>query len=121
MVVIVSDLLYLSQDPVDLGWRPFVKTWLNRLPREMPESGKNHLQALFFHAIDKGVRFMRKHSRFLFLPVPEMSVIATLCNVLNAYISFLKDNGGFGSAGEVITACDLRETVCFVSARILFV
>ncbi|XP_070181014.1 dynein axonemal heavy chain 6-like [Littorina saxatilis] len=96
----ISRCAMVYMDPVDLGWRPFVKTWLNRLPREMPESGKNHLQALFFHAIDKGVRFMRKHSRFLFLPVPEMSVIATLCNVLNAYISFLKDNGGFGSADK---------------------
>ncbi|KAL8598268.1 hypothetical protein ACOMHN_035218 [Nucella lapillus] len=93
----ISRCAMVYMDPVDLGWRPFVKTWLSRLPREIPNSAKSHLQALFFHAVDKGLRFLEHHARFLFLPVPQLSVIACLCNIIHAYISFLKDHGGFGS------------------------
>ncbi|KAK7488391.1 hypothetical protein BaRGS_00020365, partial [Batillaria attramentaria] len=90
----ISRCAMVYMDPVDLGWKPYVKTWLNRLPRDMPDSGKNHLQALFFHAIDRGLRFLQHHSRFLFLPAPEMSIIACLCNIMNAYIDFLKETWG---------------------------
>lgn len=93
----ISRCAMVYMDPVDLGWRPFVKTWLNRLPRDMPESARNHLQALFSHSIDRGLRFLQHHSRFRFLPVPDMCVVACLCNILNAYVNFLKEHGGFGN------------------------
>jgi dynein heavy chain len=43
----ISRCAMVYMDPVDLGWRPFVKTWLNKLPRDMPESANNHLQVLY--------------------------------------------------------------------------
>lgn len=66
----------------------------------MPESGKNHLQTLFSHAIDKGLRFLQQHSRFLFIPTPENSIITCLCSILGAYIDFLSSHGGFGNPGK---------------------
>lgn len=100
---------------MDLGWRPFVKTWLSHLPREMPDSGKTHLQALFFHAVDKGLRFLKHHSQFLFLPAPEMSIISCLCNILSAYIDFIGSHGGFGNAGNCpwsdIVWCEIASKV----------
>lgn len=51
----VYTLHCVFQDPVDLGWQPYVKTWLQRLPRELPEAAKQHLWALFEYSIEKGV------------------------------------------------------------------
>ncbi|KAH3851244.1 hypothetical protein DPMN_093724, partial [Dreissena polymorpha] len=93
----VSRCAMVYMDPVDLGWKPFVKTWIQRLPREMPDSGKRHLQALFDYSIDKGLRFFKKHQKFQCVPAPEMSLISCLCHILSAFLDFMSKNGGFGS------------------------
>ena len=90
------------QDPVDLGWHPYVKTWLQRLPRDIPESGKQHLSALFDHAVDKGLKFTRQYAKFQMLPTPELSIIQCLCNILAAFFDFMVKNGGFGNPGQFV-------------------
>lgn len=99
----------LFQDPVDLGWRPYVKTWLQKLPREMPDSGRQHLQQLFDFAIEKGLKFIRKHSRFLMMEVPEMCYIMTLCNIMSSFLDFLSKHGGFGAPGKFFFSLCLIE------------
>ncbi|KAF6034189.1 DNAH14 [Bugula neritina] len=49
----ISRCAMVYMDPVDLGWQPYVKTWLQRLPRELPEAAKQHLWALFEYSIEK--------------------------------------------------------------------
>ncbi|OWF46435.1 Dynein heavy chain 6, axonemal [Mizuhopecten yessoensis] len=93
----ISRCAMVYMDPVDLGWKPFVKTWLSRLPREMPESGKRYLQDMFDHAIEKGLRFARKYVRFQSIPAPEMCLISCLCHILSAFLDFMAKNGGFGT------------------------
>ena len=83
-----------------MGWRPYVKTWIQRLPREIPESGKVHIQALFDHCIDRGMAFIKLYNKWQMVPAPEMSFIMSLCNILSAFIDFMAKNGGFGSAGK---------------------
>lgn len=80
-----------------------MKTWLQKLPREMPDSGRQHLQQLFDFAIEKGLKFIRKHSRFLMMEVPEMCYIMTLCNILSSFLDFLSKHGGFGAPGKKIS------------------
>ena len=89
----------IFQDPVDLGWKPYVKTWLNKLPRDLPESGKNFLQALFDSSMDKGLAFLHKYREHQAVEVPAMSIVGTLCHILSAYITFLGGHGGYGAAG----------------------
>lgn len=92
---------FYTQDPVDLGWQPYVKTWLGRLPKEMPDSGKKHLMALFDYSIEKGLKFIKKHVRFQPIAAPDLSTIMTLCNILTAYFDFMLKHGGFGNPGSV--------------------
>ena len=91
------------QDPVDLGWKPTVRTWLQRLPKDMPDTGKHHLQALFDHAIDRGFQFLEQYSKHLMVPTPALSVIACLCNILAAFFDFMAKNGGFGLFGILLS------------------
>lgn len=77
-----------------------MKTWLQKLPREMPDSGRQHLQQLFDFAIEKGLKFIRRHSRFLMMEVPEMCYIMTLCNIMSSFLDFLSKHGGFGAPGK---------------------
>ncbi|XP_069117336.1 dynein axonemal heavy chain 6-like isoform X3 [Argopecten irradians] len=93
----ISRCAMVYMDPVDLGWKPFVKTWLSRLPREMPESGKRYLQDMFDHTIEKGLRFARKYIRFQSIPAPEMCLVSCLCHILSAFLDFMAKNGGFGA------------------------
>ncbi|XP_041352994.1 dynein heavy chain 6, axonemal-like isoform X2 [Gigantopelta aegis] len=93
----ISRCAMVYMDPVDLGWRPSVKTWLQHLPRDLPDSGKQHLQALFEHSIEKGLAFLRKYKHFQMITVPELSIVSSLCHILMAYLDFISKNGGFGN------------------------
>ncbi|KAK2187821.1 hypothetical protein NP493_153g03009 [Ridgeia piscesae] len=94
----ISRCAMVYMDPVDLGWRPYVKTWLQRLPKEMPESAREHLLGLFELSVDKGMTFIRQNRKYLMLDVPELSLVMCLCSLLQAFFQFLLLNGGFGSA-----------------------
>lgn len=99
----ISRCAMVYMDPVDLGWKPYVKTWIQRLSREMPDSGKRHLQALFDYSIDKGLRFFNKHSKYQCVPAPELSLIACLCHILSAFFEFMSKHSGFGNPDKVPT------------------
>nr|KAI8735296.1 dynein heavy chain 6; axonemal-like [Biomphalaria glabrata] len=96
----VSRCAMVYMDPVDLGWRPYVKTWLNRLSRDFPESGKHFLQSLFESSIDKGLNFLHKYKEHQAIIAPDLSIIATLCHILAAYLEFMTSHGGFGTLDE---------------------
>ena len=87
---------------MDLGWRPYVRTWLQRLPRDMPDSGRQHLNLLFEHALDRGLEFVHHHSKHLLIPTPDHSFVMCLCNILAAFLDFMGKNGGFGIPGQFL-------------------
>ncbi|ESO83512.1 hypothetical protein LOTGIDRAFT_133247 [Lottia gigantea] len=96
----ISRCAMVYMDPVDLGWQPFVKSWLyTALPKELPDSGKSHLLKLFEHSIDKGLKFLKKYQKFQTIMVPEMSIVSTLCHLLSAYFDYMSKHGGFGNPG----------------------
>ncbi|XP_023930267.1 dynein heavy chain 6, axonemal [Lingula anatina] len=98
----ISRCAMVYMDPVDLGWKPYVKTWLQRLPKEIPESGKHHLQALFDHTVEKGLEFMLQHQKFQSVPVPAMSMVNCLCSILMSFFDFMSKNGGFGDPDKEV-------------------
>ncbi|XP_038073413.1 dynein heavy chain 6, axonemal-like isoform X3 [Patiria miniata] len=91
-------MVYL--DPVDLGWRPYVRTWLSKLPRDIPESGKRHLHELFEKSLDKGLEFTSCYTAYQIVAATDMSIVAMLCHLLHAFLEFLGKNGGYGSPDE---------------------
>ncbi|XP_077989551.1 dynein axonemal heavy chain 6-like [Glandiceps talaboti] len=96
----ISRCAMVYMDPVDLGWKPYVQTWISRLSREIPLSGKQHLLALCEKSIDAGMAFIQKYYKYQHVPVPAMSIITTLCNLLDAFLEFLATHGGYGHLEE---------------------
>ena len=88
------------QDPVELGWKPYVRTWLNRVPKEMGETGRKHLEQLFNHSVERGLRFLHQNAAHQMVPAPDMAIVMCLCNIMAAFFEFMAKHGGFGAAGE---------------------
>lgn len=54
-------MVYL--DPGDLGWRPYVQTWMKRqMPSKMADATRGYLLGLFDSYIDPGLKFLRKQT-----------------------------------------------------------
>lgn len=57
---------------------------------------------LFCLSIDSGKEFIEKKSKLLQLPVTYLSVVQTLCRLLEAFFKFMNFNGGFGDDTEQV-------------------
>ncbi|XP_072106568.1 dynein axonemal heavy chain 6-like, partial [Mobula birostris] len=93
----ISRCAMVYMDPVDLGWQPYVRTWLAKLPEQLPQGGRECLQTLFDKSMSAGLRFVRKWRQLCQFNVPELGIVMTLCRILQALLDFLSRNGGFGA------------------------
>ncbi|XP_075255484.1 dynein axonemal heavy chain 6-like isoform X3 [Convolutriloba macropyga] len=92
----ISRCAMVYMDPIDLGWKPYVATWLKKLPKQFPPKGQEFLNGMFDHFLEAGLKFVRSRSTDQHIRAPELSMVKTLCTLLEAYIEFLRYNGGFG-------------------------
>ena len=54
-------MVYL--DPGDLGWRPYVQTWMQtQMPSKITSATKDYLLGLFDAFVDVGLKFIRKQA-----------------------------------------------------------
>jgi dynein heavy chain len=82
----VSRLGVVYMTPADLGWQPFVRTWLAReLPAAMPPALREHVFALFAATLDEGLAF-RRASCSEPIPSTDTQTAASLCRLLTAMI-----------------------------------
>ncbi|XP_069810836.1 dynein axonemal heavy chain 14 isoform X3 [Dendropsophus ebraccatus] len=96
----VSRCAMVYMDPVDLGWQPFVKTWLTQISTRVPTVGVQYLTSLLDKSVDDGIRFIHKHKGCLMFPVQDLTLVMNLCKILEAFIDFMSGNGGFGQIGD---------------------
>lgn len=87
---------FCCQDPVDLGWEPYVKSWLAKTSKIMSPSGVDCLELLINISVKDGLQFIKKHQKFLPFPVQDITIVTTLCRILDAFFEFMGKNGGFG-------------------------
>uniref|UniRef100_H2YVQ5 AAA+ ATPase domain-containing protein n=1 Tax=Ciona savignyi TaxID=51511 RepID=H2YVQ5_CIOSA len=90
----ISRCAMVYMDPVKLGWKPYVKSWIKRLPKDLPQSGRDHLWDLFELSIETGLQLLEKRLKLQHIPVPQLSVVQTLCRILQVLIGFMNKNGG---------------------------
>ncbi|KAL2609519.1 hypothetical protein R1flu_028092 [Riccia fluitans] len=68
--------------PEELGWRPYVKSWLERFPKEigisLPTACRDYIQGLFHEWMDIGLNFLRK-SLLETIPSVNINIVTTLC------------------------------------------
>lgn len=111
----ISRCAMVYTDPVELGWQPYVRTWLQRLPRDLPDDAKQHLLKLFEYSTERGYDFWRTQYRNQHVPAPELSLISCLCGIMSSFINFLANNGGFAQPKEgwcIITQNSLSHVHC---------
>ncbi|XP_078399007.1 dynein axonemal heavy chain 6-like, partial [Cetorhinus maximus] len=92
----ISRCAMVYMDPIDLGWKPYVSTWLERLPVELPRKARGYLQTLFDKSISAGLNFVRSHQKLQQVAVTDLGIVMTLCHLLQAFLGFMSKNGGFG-------------------------
>ncbi|XP_058531818.1 dynein axonemal heavy chain 2 isoform X3 [Ochotona princeps] len=80
-------------DYVDLGWKPYVQSWLDKRPKGEVEP----LQRMFDKFINKILAFKKDNCNEL-VPVPEYSGIISLCKLYSALAT--PENGVNPSDGE---------------------
>uniref|UniRef100_A0A1I8G1P7 Dynein heavy chain n=1 Tax=Macrostomum lignano TaxID=282301 RepID=A0A1I8G1P7_9PLAT len=100
----ISRCAMVYMDPVQLGWRPFARTWAARLPKDLPESGRKHLLDLMERSVSRGLTFLREKPQHQLIRSPELGPVQTLCHLMSAMLNFMTDHGGFGAPDAVATA-----------------
>lgn len=94
-------MFLLIQDPVELGWQPYVKSWLRNLRKlKMSEEDRDHLWVLFDHTVEQGLSFLEEHQQFRLINVPSLSIVQMLCNLLYGFFDYVHREGGFDPAED---------------------
>ncbi|XP_042781926.1 dynein axonemal heavy chain 14 isoform X4 [Panthera leo] len=96
----VSRCAMVYMDPVDLGWEPYVKSWLLKTSKIMSQTGVSCLELLIKNSVTDGLQFIKKHQKRQPFPVQDLAVVTTLCRILDAFFEFMSENGGFGKCDD---------------------
>lgn len=47
------------------------------------------LEIMINKSVDEGMKFLKKHKKFLPCPIQEVTVVMTLCRILDAFFEFM--------------------------------
>ncbi|XP_058525212.1 dynein axonemal heavy chain 14 isoform X2 [Ochotona princeps] len=97
----VSRCAMVYLDPVDLGWEPYAKSWLLKTSKLIGQSGVDCLEFLINGSVTNGLQFLKKHRKFQPYPVQDVTIVVTLCRILDAFFDLMSKNGGFGESGDL--------------------
>ncbi|XP_048968435.1 dynein axonemal heavy chain 14 isoform X2 [Canis lupus dingo] len=97
----VSRCAMVYMDPVDLGWEPYVKSWLLKTSEIMNQTGVSCLEFMFKNSVTDGLQFIKKHQKYQPFPVQDIMTVITLCRILDAFFDFMSKNGGFGKCEDL--------------------
>ncbi|XP_053163841.1 dynein axonemal heavy chain 14 isoform X5 [Hemicordylus capensis] len=96
----VSRCAMVYVDPVDLGWEPYVKTWLEDISEIIEENVVEYLESLFQSSINKGLDFLNKHKKLQPFPIHQMGIVINLCRILDSFINIMNQDEGLPCSGK---------------------
>ena len=70
---------------ISLGWRPYVKSWMQRVGGKFKEEVMEHLTSLYEKYVDEGLTFVRKKC-IQAIPQVGISKVTTLCKLLETLL-----------------------------------
>lgn len=97
-MVYIAVYVVVLQDPLGMAWKLYVSRWLQDLPDPLQDQGIAYLQKLFDNTVGQGMAFVHKHQKLFSFPVPELSLVMTLCSILGSIFNLLHKSGGLGMA-----------------------
>lgn len=78
-------MVYLTAE--DLGWRPYMKSWLQCLPEEpFSENAKTQIEMYFENYVDKGLELLRKNGTEA-VDTKDTQLVVSLCKLFSALIN----------------------------------
>ncbi|XP_016076637.1 PREDICTED: dynein heavy chain 14, axonemal [Miniopterus natalensis] len=116
----VSRCAMVYMDPVDLGWEPYVQSWLSKTSKIMSQSGVDCLEFLIKNSVKDGLQFIKKRQKFQPFPVQDITIVTTLCRILDAFFEFMGKNGGFGQCGDVNCVSTEKKSSPFSKGSVKF-
>ena len=87
----------------DLGWRPYAKSWLQKLKKKWPISQlfdviEEHIWKLFEDFVDSGLAYVRKNCKEA-ITSTDLNLVQSLCRLFAALFTAER-----GAAGLVVDA-----------------
>ncbi|DAZ98018.1 TPA: hypothetical protein N0F65_004508 [Lagenidium giganteum] len=100
-------VVYLTE--TDLGWMPYVRTWLERdVPRDYPPELIKRVDNNIRLYMEKTIQFLRKKC-FEFVPTMDINVVTSFCKLFMALFS--KDNGVKYSSMKIEECLELADKI----------
>lgn len=100
-------------DSNDLGWRPYVKTWLLKFIEKFSEQASEHLYSLFDRYVDDGLNFANKKCTQTMKQV-DVGKITTLCSLLESLLIANKEIDNKLEEGKLRVAISTTFVFCYV-------
>ncbi|XP_003791058.1 dynein heavy chain 14, axonemal [Otolemur garnettii] len=97
----VSRCAMVYMDPIDLGWEPYAKSWLLKTSKVLDKSGVDCLDLLIKKSITDGLQFIKKYEKFQPYPTQDVTIVMTLCRILDAFFEILIECGGLGKSDDL--------------------
>ncbi|XP_030893747.1 dynein heavy chain 14, axonemal, partial [Leptonychotes weddellii] len=97
----ISRCAMVYMDPVDLGWEPYMKSWLLKTSKIMSQTGVSCLEFMMKNSVADGLQFIKKYQKYQPFPVQGITIVITLCRILDAFFDFMGKNGGFGKCEDL--------------------
>ena len=100
-------------DSNELGWSPYVKTWLAKFTGKFGEPFSEYLYGLFEKYIDDGLSFVNKKCTQTMKQV-DVAKITTLCSLLESLLIINKDIDARLEEGKLKVAISTTFAFCYV-------
>jgi len=98
-------MVYMT--PEELGWKPYVKTWIKTFFQDediFPEVCKEHLLMLFEATIDVALEFIRGHCTEP-IKTTDLQQVVSVCNFFEYFIDFHKGFRGSDDEKKKLIDC----------------
>eukprot|EP00072_Mus_musculus_P067792 XP_017169555.1 PREDICTED: dynein heavy chain 14, axonemal [Mus musculus] len=107
---VITRCAMVYMDPVDLGWEPYMKSWLLKSSKSISQQGIQCLEMMINRSVTKGMKFLKKHRKFLPYPIQDVTVVITLCRILDAFFEFMHIKQGTPKSHEAMDSESPTET-----------
>ena len=100
-------------DSNELGWTPYVKTWIMKFKEKFGELYTEYLLALFEKYVDDGLNFVNKKCTQTMKQV-DVGKVTTLCSLLESLLIINKDADPRLEEGKLKSAICTTFVFCYV-------
>ncbi|XP_018647924.1 putative dynein heavy chain [Schistosoma mansoni] len=86
-------MIYL--EPASLGWRPLLRSWMNKLPNFIKQLHKDIWIDMFDRFVDAGIALIRKGGVKELSPTSDINLVKSLMNLIDCHIAEFKADNNF--------------------------